>query len=109
MTLETRFPAGDWRSGNPPIPVPLYQQIFAPGTFERHVRVAEALRPVAQRRNVSLAQLALAWVIHQDGITGVIVGSRSPTHTVEAAEAASIELTARALEEIDAAVAEARV
>ena len=109
MTLETRFPAGDWRSGNPPVPVPLYQQIFAPGTFEQHVRVAEALRPVAQRRNVSLAQLALAWVIHQDGITGVIVGSRSPAHTVEAAEAASIDLTARDLEEIDAAVAQARV
>jgi aryl-alcohol dehydrogenase-like predicted oxidoreductase len=109
MTLETRFPAGDWRSGNPPIPVPLYQQIFAPGTFEQHVRVTEALRPVAQRRNVSLAQLALAWVIHQDGIAGVIVGSRSPAHTVEAAEAASIALTTRDLEEIDAVVAEARV
>ncbi len=30
-----------------PVPVPLYQQISAPGTFEHHFWVVEGLRPIA--------------------------------------------------------------
>jgi len=57
MTLQTRFADDDWRSGNVPIPVPLYEQIFAPGRFERHLSVVEALRPVAQRRAGRLGKI----------------------------------------------------
>jgi aryl-alcohol dehydrogenase-like predicted oxidoreductase len=32
MTPQTLFADDDWRSGKVPVPVPLYQQIFAPGT-----------------------------------------------------------------------------
>src|SRR5215217_6586125 len=94
MTLQTRF-ADDWRSGNVPIPVPLYEQIFAPGRFERHLSVVEALRPVAQRRGVTLAQLALAWVTHQEGVTAALVGARSAAHATEAAGGGSVALSAQ--------------
>ena len=57
MTLQTRFADDDWRSGNVPIPVPLYEQIFAPGRFERHLSVVEALRPVAQHRAGRLGKI----------------------------------------------------
>ena len=105
MTAETRFAADDWRSGNVPLPTPLYQQIFAPGQFERHLGLVEALRPIAQRKGLSLPKLALAWVIAQDGITAAIVGARSATHATEAADAGSVVLDAQELEEIDAACA----
>jgi aryl-alcohol dehydrogenase-like predicted oxidoreductase len=105
MTPHTRFAADDWRSGNVPIPVPLYQQIFAPGRFEQHLRVVETLRPIAQRRGLSLVHLALAWVIHQDGVTAAIVGARSAAHAAESADAGSIPLSAQDLEAIDAAYA----
>ena len=103
MTPQTRFAEDDWRSGNVPIPVPLYEQIFAPGRFEQHLSVVEALRPVAQRRGVTLAQLALAWVTHQEGVTAAIVGARSAAHATEAAEAGTVALSAKDLEDIDAA------
>ncbi len=103
MTPHTRFADDDWRSGNVPLPVPLYQQIFAPGRFEQHLRVVEALRPIAQRTGLSLAQLALAWVIHQEGITAAIAGARSAAHATEAAGAGSIALSAEDLEDIDVA------
>ncbi len=103
MTPQTRFAEDDWRSGNVPIPVPLYEQIFAPGRFEQHLSVVEALRPVAQRKGLTLAQLALAWVTHQEGVTAAIVGARSAAHATEAADAGSVALSAKDLEDIDAA------
>ena len=108
MTANTRFADDDWRSGKVPVPVPLYQQIFASGRFEHHLRVVDALRPIAQRRGLSLAQLALAWVIHQPGITAAIVGARSVSHITEAASAGSITLSAQDLADIEAACDGAR-
>lgn len=105
MTPQTRFADDDWRSGKVPVPVPLYQQIFAPGRFEQHLRVVEALRPVAQRRGLSLAQLALAWAVHQDAVTAAIVGARSAAHAVEAAGAGAITLSTQDVATIEAACA----
>ena len=105
MTAATRFATDDWRSGNVPLPTPLYQQIFAPGRFEQHLGLVEALRPIAQRKGLSLAKLALAWVIHQEGVTAAIVGARSAAHATEAADAGSVALSAQDLEDIDAACA----
>ena len=107
MTSDTRFADDDWRSGKVPLPVPLYQQIFAPGSFEPHLRTVEALRPVAQRKGLTLAQLALAWVIHQEGITAAIVGARTASHTTEAASAGAIALSTQDLADIEAACASA--
>ena len=77
MATDTRFPDNDWRSGGVPVPVPLSEQIFAPGTFERHLTAVDALRPVAERDGMTLAPLALAWTVAQPGVTAAIVGSRS--------------------------------
>ena len=105
MTADTRFPDDDWRSGAVPIPTPLYEQIFAPTPFRRHLAVVEALRPIAQRNGTTLAQLALAWVGAQSGVTAAIAGSRSAARMRANAAAGSIELTPAQLEEIDEALA----
>ncbi len=104
MTADTRFPQDDWRSGGVPVPVPLYDQVFAPGTFERHRATVDALRPVAERHGWTLGQLALAWVVAQPGVTAAIAGSRSAARMQENAAAGSIELTREELDEIDAAL-----
>ncbi len=105
MTPETRFPDDDWRGGGVPVPTPLYEQIFAPRTFERHLKVVEALRPVAERHGTTLAQLALAWVFAQPRVTATIAGSRSAARVRENAAAGSIELARGDLDDIDAALA----
>ena len=105
MRTDTRFPDDDWRSGGVPVPVPLYEQIFAPGTFERHLAEVDALRPVAERNAITLGQLALAWVVAQPGVTAAIAGSRFPARVRENATAGSVELTRAQLEEVDAALA----
>lgn len=106
ITPDTRFGPDDWRSGR--LGIGYYDELFAPGAFERNLEVVAALRPVAQRLGLTLAQLALGWVVHQDGVTGAIAGSRSPRHVVENAAAADVELGPDDLEEIEAALARGR-
>ncbi len=103
ITINTSFPDDDWRSGK--LGLRAYDQLFAPKRFEANLDVVEALKPVAARLGTSLANLALAWVLHQDGLTGAIVGSRSPRHVVENTEAVGVELDPDDLEEIEAILA----
>jgi aryl-alcohol dehydrogenase-like predicted oxidoreductase len=103
ITSETRFPPDDWRSGNTEIPpvLALYHALFAPGVIGDKLATVEALRPVADRLGISLAQLALAWAIQQPGVTGVICGTRSPERARENASAAAVDLSGDDLAEID--------
>jgi aryl-alcohol dehydrogenase-like predicted oxidoreductase len=98
VTAETRFGPDDWRSGG--MGMGYYDELFAPGAFDRNLATVDSLRGVAERLGVSLAQLALAWVLHQPGVTGAIAGSRSPAHVAENAEAGSVRLSEEDLDEI---------
>jgi methylglyoxal reductase len=99
ITRETRFGHDDWRGGGHGMGA--YDTMFAPGRLEQNLDKVDALRPIASRLGVTLAQLALAWVVHQRGITGAIAGSRSPEHVAENAAAGSVAISDQDLEEID--------
>ena len=99
FTKETTFDDTDWRSGK--TGVGYYEDLFAPGVFEKNIDKVEALRPIADRLGITLAQLALAWVVHQRGVTGAIAGSRSPEHVKENAGAGSVDLEQKDLDEIE--------
>jgi len=58
------------------------------------------LRDIARRHNATPVQIALAWVIRQDGVTA-IPRTGSPEHVRENAGAIDIKLSARDLQEID--------
>ena len=54
--------------------------------------VVERLTEVAQRRGVSNAQVALAWILAQPGVTAPIVGARSNQHLDDAVAAVELKL-----------------
>ncbi|HEX6401405.1 MAG TPA: aldo/keto reductase [Actinomycetota bacterium] len=93
ITLETRFHDGDWR-GQPQEEGP-----FA--DLEGSLALVERLRPVAERVDATLAQLALAWNVHRPGVTAAIAGSRNADHVRSNAAAGDLELAPTALSEID--------
>jgi methylglyoxal reductase len=103
FTKDTKFTDDDWRSGK--TPMGYYQEFYAPGKFERNLEKVDALRPVADRLGATLAQLALAWVTHQEGVTGAIAGSRSPKHVAENAGGGDVILEDKDLQEIDSLMA----
>jgi methylglyoxal reductase len=97
VTAETRFPPGDWRG-----------QKQSEGPFAdlaRSLEVVDRLRPVAERLGCSLSQLALAWNVHQPGVTAAIAGSRNPAHVRTNAAAGDIVLDETTLAELDAILA----
>ncbi|MGH9267514.1 MAG: aldo/keto reductase, partial [Acidimicrobiales bacterium] len=99
----TVFGDDDWRSGRHGIGA--YHELFAPEPYARNLAVVDRLRPIAAGAGVTLGQLALAWVVHQPGVTAAIAGSRSPAHVRENSAAGGVPLDAATLEAIEAAVA----
>lgn len=96
---DTEFPPEDWRSGRDG--GSYYRRLFAPGKLERSLAVTDALRPIAKRLGITPAQLALAWAVHQPGVTSAIAGSRNPDHTRDNAAAGNVELDRATLAEIE--------
>ena len=77
-----------------------FKRLLGPGKVERSFAVANALRPIAERLGATVAQVAIAWVLHQPGVTAAIAGSRNGGHMEENAQAAELDLTG-ALDELE--------
>jgi aryl-alcohol dehydrogenase-like predicted oxidoreductase len=60
------------------------------------------LREVAQRNDMSMSTLSLAWVAGQPGVTSPIVGARSEAQLRESVAACQVKLSEETLKEIDA-------
>ncbi len=57
-------------------------------------KVAERCAELAKRRGISSAQMALAWILHQTGVTAPIIGASKMYQLEEAVAALSIQLEA---------------
>ena len=71
-----------------------YKRLLAPGRVERSFAVADGLRPIAARLGATVAQVAIAWVLHQRGVSAAIAGSHDGRHVHENAQAAELDLSA---------------
>ena len=85
------LPEGDWRHRS---------SDFNPPKLRRNLALRDGLRPVAQRRGVTVAEIAIAWTLAWPGVTAAIVGARTPEQVDGWIDAGSIELTRDDLEEI---------
>jgi aryl-alcohol dehydrogenase-like predicted oxidoreductase len=73
---------------------------FPPVHKERAWDCIDAMRPIAQSKGVSVAQVALAWLLHQPQVTSVIVGAKRPEQLADNIAATQVTLTAQELEQI---------
>lgn len=64
--------------------------------------VVDALRVVAQRHDATVAQVALAWVLHQKAVTSVLFGARNPAQVIDNVKASDIRLSPEDLDAINA-------
>jgi aryl-alcohol dehydrogenase-like predicted oxidoreductase len=69
-----------------------------------NLAVADALRTVAERHDISQPAAAVAWTLAFAGVTGAIVGARSPEQVDGWLAAASTELTAADLDTVADAI-----
>jgi aryl-alcohol dehydrogenase-like predicted oxidoreductase len=89
------LPANDWRSRNAE---------FQGEALRRNLAVAEAMRGVAARHGTSAAAVAVAWTLAWPGVTGAIVGARSPGQVDGWFDAATLALTQSDMAEIADAI-----
>jgi 1-deoxyxylulose-5-phosphate synthase len=69
---------------------------------ERHFHIVDQLKPIAERRGWTLAQLALNWVLNSRGITSAILGASKPHHITDALPNIGEKLSSDELKDIDA-------
>ena len=74
---------------------------FPPVQRERAFDCVDAMRPIAQGQGVSVAQIALAWLLHQPQVTSVIVGARRPEQLADNLAAVQVTLSADELQALD--------
>ncbi|MDQ3711922.1 MAG: aldo/keto reductase, partial [Acidobacteriota bacterium] len=61
----------------------------------------EKLRPIAAGENLSMAQLALAWVLRDERISSAIIGATRPEQVADNAAASGVHLSQETLTAID--------
>ena len=67
---------------------------------ESDFAVVERVSEVARRRGASNAQIALAWLLHQPGVTAPIIGASRMQHLDDALKALELKLSEEELQEL---------
>ncbi len=74
---------------------------FPPVHRERAYDCIDAMRPIAQAHGVSVAQVALAWLLQQPQVTSVIVGARRPEQLADNLASTQVVLSAAELQALE--------
>lgn len=98
VPADRDFPETDGRHGRPTFRISNRALVNA--------TLREVVQPVADARGATLAQVALAWVLAQPGVTSVIAGARDPGQARENAAAGELELAPGDIATIGRAFAE---
>lgn len=73
---------------------------------EETLRAVQGLRPIAEDVGVSMATLALAWVLQNDNVSAAIIGATRAEQVTENVKAAGVELSDDVLKRIDEVLAD---
>jgi aryl-alcohol dehydrogenase-like predicted oxidoreductase len=76
---------------------------FPPVDRPRAFQAVEAMRPIAKAHGVSVARIALAWLLHQPVVASVIVGAKTPEQLADNIAATDVRLSDQDLKALDAA------
>jgi len=90
-----KLASDDWRRRSPE---------FREPALGRNLALRDALRPIAARHGVSVSSVAVAWVLSWPGVSGAIVGARTPAQVDGWIQAATLQLTQDDLAEIAEAI-----
>jgi voltage-dependent potassium channel beta subunit len=98
--------AGKYKPGEQP---PAGTRAATPGDsgfMERFMRddlleAVQRLRPIADELGITMAQLAIAWVLREPGVSSAIVGASRPEQVDENVTASGVELPPEVLARID--------
>ncbi len=74
---------------------------FPPINIDKGYRIVDALQEIATRRNATVAQVALGWLLHQPFVTSVIIGAKRTDQLKDNLGAAELKLDAEDLKQLE--------
>lgn len=74
---------------------------FPPINKEKAYDIIDVMDEIAKSKNVSIAQIALAWLLHQPVVTSVIIGAKKPEQLDDNLKAVDVTLSADELKKLD--------
>lgn len=74
---------------------------FPPVNKERAFDCIDAMAPIAEAHGVSVAQIALAWLLHQKPVTSIIIGAKTQEQLADNLASVKVELSADDLAALD--------
>ena len=83
MKPDQEFSEGDTRAN---------EVYYTDENIRRTNKMLEKIKPIADEKGATLAQLVIQWTIQQPGITIALVGARTPEQSTQNAKAADLEL-----------------
>ena len=100
VTMDRVFPDGDGRRDDP---------LYHPANRAVVLEALEDVRTIAEAHGVTLANVAVAWVLHQEGITSALVGARTAVQAQENARAMSVQFSEAELDRLTAVFGAVRI
>ena len=94
-TPGLKLPENDWRHRT---------GLFGKEVFTDNLKVVERLSAFAQKRGVTVPQLAIRWLLHHREIGSVIAGAKHPAQVAQNIQAGGWELTADEITQISALI-----
>ena len=91
------LPDDDWRKD---------AEDFKPPKLDLNLQLVNRLKPIADRLGATLPELAIAWTLAQPGVTGAIVGARTPEQVDGWVNSAELTLEDKDLDDIRTALKE---
>ena len=74
---------------------------FPPVDESQGFDIIDAMRPIAEAHEVSVAQIALAWLLHKEAVTSVIIGAKRIEQLEDNLAAINVTLTPEEIQRLD--------
>ncbi|HKI89884.1 MAG TPA: aldo/keto reductase, partial [Draconibacterium sp.] len=74
---------------------------FPPVNKEKAFDIIDVMRKIAEAKNVKVAQIALAWLLHQPAVSTVIIGANKTNQLADNLNSVNVEFTNEELKELD--------
>jgi aryl-alcohol dehydrogenase-like predicted oxidoreductase len=74
---------------------------FPPVDKDRAFRVIDAMQPIAKAHHVSVARVALAWLLHKPAVTSVIIGAKTNEQLLDNVAACDLKLSPEEMAALD--------
>ncbi len=74
---------------------------FPPVDKEKAFNIVDVMREIADNKNVSVAQIALAWLLHQSVVTSVIIGAKKQQQLEDNLASVNVDFTDEEFKKLD--------